>query len=266
MTHTRISLPSDEVHVWLASLNISSRTCASYYDTLLSPDERARADRLRFSHLREAFIAARGLLRILLGRYLDMPPANARFSYNEQGKPQLAPTADASLNDVNLHFNLSHSESLALYAITRIGPVGVDVEHLYPLEDMHHLVARFFSAREQAAFNTLPAHQKPLAFFTCWTRKEAYSKARGEGLTLPLTQFDVSLKPGTPARLLADRQNPDAVSTWSLHDLPPIPGYTAALAIKGTGPIIKMRQIEHPRKARPILTGLRGAPVESLKR
>ena len=222
-----LKLARDEIHVWRASLDLTASHITSLYADL-SSDERARANRLRFDKPRERFIAARGLLRAILGHYLRVPPDQLEFCYNPRGKPSLIPSEKYALN-----FNLSHSEGLALYAVSCAQSIGIDLEHVRPVSDMEQLVERFFSARERTTFRTLPTSQKLAAFFTCWTRKEAYLKARGHGLTLPLNQFDVSVTPGEPATLLSDRTNPHNISQWLLQDLHPGSRYVAALAIKG---------------------------------
>jgi 4'-phosphopantetheinyl transferase len=156
------------------------------------------------------------------------------FCYGPQGKPALAGVWSAS----GWHFNLAHSLDLALLAVTRSGPVGVDVERIRPLRDVDQLVSRFFSPRESAAFQALPAEQKPDAFFRLWTRKEAWLKATGEGIAESLGRVEVSFLPGEPARLLSLPGGPAALSGWRLHDLDPGPGFIAALAVvAGAGPI-----------------------------
>jgi 4'-phosphopantetheinyl transferase len=134
-----------------------------------------------------------------------------------------------------LRFNVSHSHGLALYAVTRRRKIGIDIERVRPISGPEQLAARFFSAGENAELCALPEHVKHEAFFNCWTRKEAYVKARGEGLSLPLNQFDVSLNPGEPARLLRVERDPQEAARWSLQGLTPAPGYVAALAVEGHG-------------------------------
>ena len=219
-------LHAGAVHLYRFSfLDFASRQTELH--AMLSPAEQSRAARFRFPAPRTRFILARGLLRELLGRYLDVPPAQLCFSYNPQGKPALAAPAHAWL-----HFNLSHSEEIVLLAFTAQRPLGVDVEQIHPVEKMERLVERFFSPAERVAFRALPAGQREAAFFAGWTRKEAYIKGRGLGLALPLHQFDVTLEP-QKARLLADRQTPAAVRSWTLRSLDFIPGYAAALAVRG---------------------------------
>jgi 4'-phosphopantetheinyl transferase len=132
-----------------------------------------------------------------------------------------------------LRFNLSHSQDLALYAVTSNREVGVDLEYIQRDFDTRQIAERFFSTREIAALHALPANLQTESFFRCWTRKEAYVKARGEGLSLPLEQFDVSLSPDDPAALLNVAGNPAEVSRWSLRELTPAPGYMAAIAVEG---------------------------------
>ncbi len=222
-----LKLARDEIHVWRAALDLTASRITSLRASL-SPDEQARANRFRFDKPREHFITARGLLRAILSRYLHVPPGQLQFRYSPHGKPSLILSGKHTFN-----FNLSHSERLGLYAVSCAQSIGIDLERVRPVSDMEQLVERFFSVQERAVFRTLPANQKLEAFFACWTRKEAYLKARGEGLTLPLDQFDVSLTPGEPAILLSDRKNPQATSQWSLQDLHPGSEYVAALAVKG---------------------------------
>jgi 4'-phosphopantetheinyl transferase len=225
---TDLTLASHDVHVWRMSLGLPSSQVETLRQTL-APDELSRASRFRFEKERRRFIVARGMLRRILGRYLGVDPGQLGFSYTDYGKPALiSPSRPQTLN-----FNLSHSHQLALIAITDQRQVGIDVEHVRPIPDLEDLAQRFFSAQENAALQALPEEEKLRGFFNCWTRKEAYIKARGEGLSLPLGQFDVSLTPGEPARLLSVRGAPREAARWSLLDLVPAPGYVAALAVEG---------------------------------
>ena len=225
-----LTLLSDEVHVWCASLDMTSPHIRRLQATL-SADELERASRLHFAKDRRRFVVARGVLRSLLGRYLGVEPRQLRFSYSAYGKPTLVPTSGGA----RLCFNVSHSHELALYAVTYGREIGVDVEHIRTNIACEEIAERFFSAQERALLRTLPAHLKHDAFFHCWTRKEAYIKARGEGLSLPLDQFDVAFAPGKPAALLATRWAPHEASCWELRELTPGPGYAAALAVGGHG-------------------------------
>ena len=223
----RLLLEADTVHVWCAPLDPPAGAVRGYA-ALLAPDERARAERFRFEQHRRQYTVARGVLRSLLGRYLGADPRALAFRYASHGKPELDGGGGA------LRFNVSHSGELALYAVARGREVGVDVEHVHPLDDAEEIAERFFSAAERAAFRALPPEAKEVAFFDCWTRKEAYIKAIGEGLSFPLHAFDVSLAPGEPARLLGavDREQ---AARWTLRELDPAPGYRAALVVEGGG-------------------------------
>jgi len=221
-------LASDYVHVWRADLDQPAWRIQQLAQTL-STDEQERAERYRFEHLQRRFIVGRGVLRAILSHYLRVMPAQIQFRYGPQGKPRLAEPL------TTLHFNLAHSHELALYAVTQDRAIGVDIEHVRPLDRAEQLAERFFSAQEAAALRAVPPDQRLEAFFICWTRKEAYIKARGGGLSIPLNQFDVSLAPGEPARLVAsriDRRDPDR---WSLYALAPAPAYLATIAVEGNG-------------------------------
>jgi 4'-phosphopantetheinyl transferase len=227
-----LDLPTDAVHVWWVDLRVSS-DCTTRFIATLSADERARADRYRFPEHRERFIAAHGALRDILSRYLNLPASQLAFSITPHGKPALA-----DLDQAWLQFNLSHSGDLALVAVARDHPVGIDVEQMIPPEDFPRLVEQFFSANENAAFRALPESKRAAAFFAGWTQKEAYVKALGTGVSLPLDHFDVTLDPDAPARLLADRRHPNHVATWSLHTFTPAPAYLASLAIETPHPTL----------------------------
>jgi 4'-phosphopantetheinyl transferase len=223
----RLMLEHDQVDVWLARLDLQADSLGQLRRAL-SADERARADRFYFPRDRDRFVAARGMLREILSRYLEGAPGTLRFSYNAYGKPAL-------LDADGLCFNLSHSHDLAIYAVARRREVGIDIEHIRADFAGEGIAERFFSAGEIAALQALPAEQRVEGFFNCWTRKEAYIKARGEGLSLALDRFDVSIAPGAPARLLAVRGEPDEVESWTLCALDSDPGYVAALVVAGQG-------------------------------
>jgi len=197
---------------------------------LLSADERARAARFRFGQDRIQFVQARAALRLILGEYLTVDPATLEFIYGAHGKPALA-TGHA---DNSLRFNLSRREGLALIAITRGREIGVDVELRradLPFLDMADVS---FSSTELTTLRSLPKSLRVAGFYNCWTRKEAFAKARGEGLYFPFKQFDVSLTPGDPARLLEIRDDPDEVDRWMLRDVSIEENYVAALAVEGS--------------------------------
>jgi 4'-phosphopantetheinyl transferase len=225
---TTLTLSSDEVHIWRAALDLAPPHVEDLRK-ILSEDEVNRADRFVFERDRTHFIVARGLLRLIIGRYLQLEPRQLRFSYSRYGKPALIRPADVDI----LSFNLSHAHGLALYACARGRELGVDIEYIRPIPDVERIAERFFSPRERATLQALPQEGRLEAFFTCWTRKEAYIKARGEGLSLPLDQFDVSLAPGEPAALVGVRADAAEALRWSLQALHPGPGYVAALAATG---------------------------------
>jgi len=182
-----------------------------------------RAAQFRFERDRNSFVLARGVLRTLLGRYLHISPAGIRFEYRPKGKPALALPA-------GIDFNVSHSGGLAVFAFTAGCEIGVDVESIRPLPDLQSIADRFFCAGEAAELMSLAADQREPAFYLCWTRKEAYIKASGDGLSAPLDGFRVTLRPGQPARFVHLAN--DTAQAWSLHDLALASGYAAALAYR----------------------------------
>ncbi len=203
-----MQLANHAVHIWQANLVFSSEQLQRLAQ-LLSEDEQARANRFKFAHHRDRFMAARGILRTLLSRYLDQPPEQLQFSYSDRGKP--------CLNNP-LQFNVSHSENLALYALTCDRMIGIDVEHLRPVENLEGLTQRFFSAREHDAIAQLPPEHRERSFFRYWTCKEAYLKATGEGLS-ELAGLEFSLSIHQPAQLIATAKNPENIQNWRLQEL-----------------------------------------------
>jgi 4'-phosphopantetheinyl transferase len=222
-----LALPQNEVHVWRAALN-SDPIDLERLRATLSADERTRAARFQFPKDQQHFVAARGTLRMILARYLDRAPDRFEFCYNPFGKPELAPGGDTG----GLRFNLSHSQGLALYALTRDQEIGVDLEGVRADFEWEDIASRSFSPAEVEALRLVPAALRAEAFFNCWTRKEAFVKARGEGLSLPLDQFEVSVAPGEPARLLRTAGDLQEASQWSIRELEPAPGYSAAVAVR----------------------------------
>ena len=192
-------------------------------------DEKTRAERFHFEEDRKRFIVRRGILRTILGGYLGVDPDQVQFAYGKNEKPELA---DSFANG-EIRFNLSHSGEVALYAFTRDREIGVDIEHIREISDMEQVSNRFFSLRENEVLHILSESKKREAFFNCWTRKEAYIKAIGDGLSCPLDSFDVSLVPGEPARLQRIEGDSEAALRWSIQDLETENGFTAAFAVKG---------------------------------
>jgi len=220
-------LPEDEVHIWEVDLDCPPERSPALLDCL-SQDERARAQRFRFDRDRDRFVAARVALREILGRCIGLPAHEIVFEYGPYGKPALESPAGAGVE-----FNVSHCEGLALIAVAAGRRVGVDLERIVSGASRQRIAERFFSPAEIAALRALPAASQDEAFFACWTRKEAYIKARGEGLSIPLDEFSVSLAPGEPAALLDCSFAEDEVRNWSLQSLAPAPGFVAALAVEG---------------------------------
>jgi 4'-phosphopantetheinyl transferase len=217
-------LDGGEVRVWSAHLD---RLPAALLARSLSADEQERARRFHFERDRRRFAAARGLLRHLLGGYLGLDPARLRLRYGPWGKPSLA-------EDEGLRFNVSHSGGRALLAFAWRLDVGVDVERIRPVPEAEDLARRYFSPREGADLLRLAEGERQAAFFRCWTRKEAFVKATGDGLSRPLAAFDVTLAPGEPARLLRVDGEPDAARRFWIEDVSPAPDFAGALAVGGS--------------------------------
>lgn len=199
-------LAHDEVHVFSVSLS-DFHGELSHFQSLVSPDERERAGRFRFSMDRDHFLICRGLLRQVLAGYLAKDASAIRFSYGRCGKPEIG---DAH-SDLPLYFNLSHSGDLALYAVTSAGPVGVDVEQIRPVPEMDHITSRFFAPADAARLAALPSRERNEEFFTCWTGKEALLKATGDGIGEGLAAAA-------------------AVRGWQVERLFPAVGYVGAVA------------------------------------
>jgi 4'-phosphopantetheinyl transferase len=221
-----MALRAGDVHVWYVDLALAA-DAVGRLAVWLSEDERARASRFKFERDARRFLVARGALRALLGGYLGLAPHEVAFTYQPHGKPALDGVHAA------LGFNLSHSGEVAVIAAGWDRAVGVDVELRRQLPDLAALAARSFAPRERTVLDALPETERPAAFFRCWTRKEAFIKATGQGLAQPLDAFVVSLAPDEPARFLDIDGDPGALARWTLHDLQPPAGYTGALVVEG---------------------------------
>lgn len=229
------TLATNEVHVWRASLEAPPQAQEQLY-RILDSEEQNRANRFRFPKDRRHYTVARGVLRLLLAHYLQKEPEELDFNYNQYGKPALVP----ELNPRNLQFNLSHSGERVLYAFALQRELGIDIEWMdRHIGEMEQIAKRYFSPSENQELFALPETQRVQGFFNCWTRKEAYIKARGRGLSLPLHEFDVTLTPGEPAKLLATRNDPIHASRWIMQALTPDKDYVAALAVEGDGWTLK---------------------------
>lgn len=224
-----LSLGEAEAHVWCVRLDTPAATRARLLE-MLDDAERRSAEEFHFARDRDRYVVTRGVLRVLLGRYLGRESSRLRFRYGLYQKPALV---EEEGPNGSIRFNVAHSAGLALVAVGRGGEVGVDVERIRPDLPIEDLARRTFSPGETATLMSLSGEARVRAFFDGWTRKEAYVKARGTGLARPLETFDVSLAPGDPARLLADRVEPEATAHWSVWDLPVGAGYAAALAVGG---------------------------------
>ncbi|WP_422925600.1 4'-phosphopantetheinyl transferase family protein [Singulisphaera sp. PoT] len=225
-----------DVHVWAASL-VQPPSVLSQLRRVLDDDEKARADRFKFERGQRQFTVGRGLLRLLVGYYLALDPTRVAFRYNAYGKPEL------DLEGRGLKFNLSHSGELVFYAVSLDREVGVDVETIRPEFASEAIAERFFSAAERARLRALDLDVRTQAFFTCWTRKEAFIKARGKGMAIPLDAFEVTLEPDLPPAIVATYDDPDEAKRWSLYELDPGAGYVAALAAAGESCRVHQRDL-----------------------
>jgi 4'-phosphopantetheinyl transferase len=196
---------------------------------VLSPDEQARAAKFHFEANCRRYVVGRSMLRMLVGHCLGTPADRLRFEYGEAGKPSVAAGVLPPLQ-----FNVSHSREIVLIALARGRALGIDVEQIRTRVAVDQIAARFFSANEHKSLSLLAADMQCDAFFACWTLKEAYLKASGAGLSLPLDQFEVSFLPGDQSRLLATRHDPAEATRWTLRELDVGHGYKAAIAVEGS--------------------------------
>jgi len=221
-------LADARVHVLMANVAAHALDEDSF-EAVLCEGERERASRFVFERDRAQYVVAHGLLRMVLARYLGAPPAALRFDVGRYGKPRLA---DAN-GGTALTFNLSHTSDLVVIAVARHRAVGVDVERWLPKLEHEEVAERYFSRAEQAELRSLPPDQKIGGFFACWTRKEAYIKATGFGVSRGLDYFDVTVAPGKQARIIADRLGSVGVNRWTLHDLALPDSYSGAVVGEG---------------------------------
>jgi 4'-phosphopantetheinyl transferase len=223
-----LTFPSARIDIWRVRL-VPHELPEQDLQGILARDEVARASRFHLEDDRRRYIKCRGALRILLGRYLEMPPAEICFRYENNGKPEMATPQDSR----GLRFNVSHSGGLALIAVGSGRGIGVDIEMVRPRLDFLDIAKRFFSTREVQAILKLRENKRQEAFVACWTRKEAFLKATGVGMSYPLTEFSVTVDPLGPAALCEVRGDSDIVNRWSLADVLPGEGYRGALAYEG---------------------------------
>lgn len=224
MAGCSFELSTNDVHVWTLDSG-ASEAMADRFAPVLAADEKERAARFRLDRLRHSFVITRGVLRCLLARYANLHPAGIRFACGPKGKPALASAA-------GIEFNATHSGGSALFAFAKGCHVGVDLELMRPITGAQDIAERFFCPEEAAEIGSLPPAERERAFFRCWTRKEAYLKAVGDGLSAPLNGFRVTLRPGEPARVVHIAHDTYAAQAWTLDDLGPAAGYLAALAYR----------------------------------
>lgn len=222
-----LELSSGEIHIWFADLDQSGPQLHKLIHTL-SVDERMRAEKYYFERDRKRSLIGRGILRTILGLYLHVEPDRLQFQYGKYGKPALADTFDKE----TLHFSLSHSDKIALFAFARHCEIGVDIEHLSEISEKELIAERFFSRKEYDSIRSLPEEQKRESFIKGWTCKEAFIKALGDGLSHALDKFEVSMIPGEPAKLLRVEGDSQEASRWSMQYLQPAPDYVGAFAVK----------------------------------
>lgn len=221
-------LLENEVHVCRLDLDALTSN-VDQWRRLLSPDEQIRAERYISATTRRSFVLTRGLLRLVLAGYLGAEAEQVTFRPSARDKPELGPP----YSDSDIGFNVSHANGVSLLAFSRGRSLGVDVERVRPDLDIDSIARRFFSAHEQRELATLDRLERRVAFFRCWTRKEAYIKATGEGLALPLNQFDVSLVPQDTNALRATRPDRREASRWCIREIHAGTGYVAALCVAG---------------------------------
>jgi 4'-phosphopantetheinyl transferase len=219
-----LDLKPDDVHIWLASQNQEPTEVDSFWNSL-SSEEKERAERFHFIKDRHRYIVSHGILRFILGMYLGVDPAYVGYQIGAYGKPSLTD----EFCSCRIRFNLSHSGDAVLLGFTRGRELGVDIEKIRTDFATIEIARAYFSPQEILTFQSLPKRLQTEAFYNCWTRKEAFIKAIGEGVSCPLNMFDVTLAPGEPAKLLATRLKGNPVSKWSLVGLNSGHAYKAAM-------------------------------------
>lgn len=227
---TQLLLSRKDVHIWRAALDLPSKSVRELKGSL-SINERLKAERFSFERDKSQFVAARGILRLILSSYLSVEPGAIQFSFEKNGKPRLQNV----FGKTDIQFNLSHSQGLALYVFTLGHEVGVDIEYIREISEMEQIVEQFFSVRERVFFSTLPASQKQETFFNWWTRKEAFMKATGDGLSYPLDMLDVSAGAAKSVKLLRTVGDVKEGPRWLMWDVRPAEGFMGAVMVEGGG-------------------------------
>ena len=231
-----VTLPENTAHLWRFALDRDPELVRQLFDCLAS-DERTRAQRFVAERDRTRFTVGRGLLRTILSRYLQQPARDLRFTYGPQGKPSLVDAPE-------IGFNLAHSGRSGLLAITRGRRIGVDIEEIRPMADAAAIAARFFAPGEAQAIANAPESHQLTTFFAIWTRKEAYMKALGAGLSIPLDSFEVTTAIDLPAALLSCANDPNAPNHWQLQDISQFPTIAATLAIEKSEYVTLINEME----------------------
>ncbi|HTI72987.1 MAG TPA: 4'-phosphopantetheinyl transferase superfamily protein [Candidatus Limnocylindria bacterium] len=232
----RDAWPDDEVHLWKIQLDWPESVLARFRRDL-SVEEQQRADRFVFDKHRRRYVVAHGAMRSVLSRYLGCDPRQVEYQTNSKGKPAIKP----GLGDGILQFNLSHSEEVALLAVTQGRAVGVDLEQVREFSGRDGIVEKQFSAAEWEEFQRVPPPLRNEAFTLGWTRKEAFVKALGEGLSCDLRAFSVSLTPGEEPRLVHIDPSLEGRGPWALGHIDPEPGFCGALVVAGSGFVVRER-------------------------
>jgi 4'-phosphopantetheinyl transferase len=235
---SEVRLGNDEIHLWCVSLS-EFHAERSRFHALLSQDERVRAGKFHFSRDRNDFVVRRGILRELLARYLRRDASTIEFAYGRFGKPDITPRCVHR----PLYFNVSDSGDLALYAVSSACPVGVDVERIQTIPDFEQIASRFFAPPETDGLMALPSDKQMEGFFTCWTCKEAFLKATGEGIGAGLTT--VQVVPGEHARVLCVADESHTPPTWHLQRLWPAAGYVGAVAYRHDAARLSLWRLRH---------------------
>lgn len=221
-------LLNDQIHVWRANLDLTPQQIEKL-EIILSEDEKLRANRFRFAKHRRRFIAARAILRELLAGYLQSSAEQISFTYNPQGKPELA----SSFNNSHLQFNISHSEDLALYSFNYQQKIGIDLEYLRENVDYASIAKRFFCETEFKLINSCIAEQQQQRFYQLWTAKEAYLKAIGKGLGGGLETSEIKLDSEDNIYLHSISNKPEIANDWSLYNFIPETNFVATIALSG---------------------------------
>jgi 4'-phosphopantetheinyl transferase len=221
-----MKLCEDEIHIYRSTLEKPPAE-VKQLEKILSPDEIEKAYKFKFETDRNNYIVGRAFLRNILNKYLEIDASKINFSYAEKGKP--------FIKDSIVKFNLAHSKSYVVYAFTLEKEVGIDLEYLKEMPDAREIAKGFFSKDETHELDKVSEKNLELAFFNCWTRKEAFIKAVGEGLSYPLADFTVTLIPGDEPEIIWIKKNPEEINDWSMINIEVKENYISSLAIKSKG-------------------------------